>query len=160
VLKQFRLSTEIYPIMQKPSKRLKTVLKLAQLKQKQTAERLGKSQQAFEAQIQQAQQLESYQTQYNHQFNSDVNRPVSALQISNYMQFFNSLGGAVEVQYQRKQQAESQLDLAREQWQQSYAREQNMQSLIEKKEREEAKDDENKLQRMLDDRTVFKPGSF
>ena len=140
----------------KLSKRLQTVLRVAELKQKRAAEVFSDSSQQAQAQLQQGQQLESYQQEYCEQFRSGESMTMRPDQLQNFQRFYNNLDSALETQQQRIELSASQLEQARKQWQQQYARQKNMESLIQRVELEEERDDEIKLQRELDDRFATK----
>lgn len=146
--------------MIKASKRLKIVLKLAQMKQQQAAEQLAKSQRQADSIQQQSQQLKDYQYDYNDRFSALANSDVSAAQLANYQRFYGSLEDAVFNQQQQLNVADSQLERARQYWQAEYAREQNMLSLIERKQSEEQLSEEKLLQKEQDARLVIRTGLF
>lgn len=138
--------------MQKPSKRLETVLMLAKLRQQRAAEQLGQMIRNADNQQQQAEQLKHYQLDYGEHFKSLQGQAQSAGQLINYHRFFGNLDQAIESQQQRSVLAGDQCDVARRQWQQLYSREKNMESLIERKQQEEERELEDKLQQVQDDR--------
>ncbi|MGK0440689.1 MAG: flagellar FliJ protein [Pseudohongiellaceae bacterium] len=136
----------------KTSERLHVVLKLAQIKQQQAAERLAEASRAVENNKQQGQQLRVYQREYNNHFHSYEQAPVNSQQMRNYQRFYNNLEEAVYTQDQRSDVAEQQLEFHRSHWQKCYGREKNMASLIDRKCAEEGRKQEGKIQREMDDR--------
>lgn len=142
---------------QKPSERLQTVLKLARLKEQQAAEKLASSIRNASNQDQQLDQLQNYKGEYNNQFRRSVGEGVSALQLANFQRFYENLESVGETQRERKVLADRQREQARIQWQQLYARQQNLNALIESKQKQEDREQDKKLQREQDDRKRFNP---
>ncbi len=145
---------------QRASHRLKTVLKLAQLRERQAASRLAESVRNTKLNSQQGQQLQQYKNEYCEQFKALENTQASAADLANYQRFYGNLQGAGETQQERLALAISQEEQARLQWQQQYARQKNMQSLIERKAKLEQRDVDNKLQRQQDDSRRVKQGEL
>ena len=139
-------------VAKRSSDRLKVVLKLAQIRQQQAAEKLADATRALETHRQQGQQLRSYQDEYNKHFHSYEQATKSPQQMRNYQRFYGDLEEAVYTQDQRSEVSAQQLEYHRNQWQKTYGREKNMQSLVDRKRSEEEKTLEDKLQRELDDR--------
>lgn len=142
------------------SHRLKTVLKLAQLRERQAALRLAESARNTELNTRQEQQLQQYKNEYCEQFKALANTQANAADLANYQRFYGNLQGAGDTQQERVALAVSQQEQARIQWQQQYARQKNMQSLIERKAKLEQRDTDNKLQRQQDDSRRGKPGDM
>jgi flagellar protein FliJ len=136
----------------KPSQRLQVVLKLAQIKQKQAAERLAEATRTLENNKQQGQQLRVYQREYNNHFHSYEKSAVSPQQMRNYQRFYGDLEEAVYTQDQRSDVSAKQFEFHRRHWQTCYGREKNMESLIDRKRFEEDKSLESTVQREIDDR--------
>lgn len=143
--------------MQKPSKRLETVLRLAKIKQQRAAEQLGAMIRNADAQQQQAEQLRHYELEYGEQFKALAARGSGASQLLNYQKFFSNLSDAKETQQQQVRLANDQKDQARSKWQHLYARENNLAGLVDKKRSQEEREIENRIQRELDDRRPAKP---
>lgn len=144
--------------MQKVSKRLQTVLKLARLRQDQAAEKLGDALTSARAQDLQMQQLQDFQQDYRNRFSQlGSDDPLSASRLQNFQRFYGNLEQALETQQQRLELAGIQRDQARSHWQKQYARTKNMQSLIERKEQDELREEDGKVQREQDDRPVKAP---
>ncbi len=138
--------------MPKPSERLQTVLRLAQLREQAAAERLGEATRQLQTHAQQADQLRDYQQEYVRDFQQRGGQPVSARQLSNYQHFYRNLEQAVDTQTERVALIQSQRDNAREEWTRQYARQKNLEKLIQRKAAEEQREEEKKLQREQDDR--------
>lgn len=134
------------------SQRLKTVLKLAQLQERRAAERLADSIRNAEQESAQLDQLQKYKLEYTENFQSVGRAGVSAALLANYQQFYGNLEGAGNTQSERAVLASAQQEQARQQWQQQYARQNNMQSLIERKAMEEQRLKEVRSQKEQDDR--------
>ena len=137
----------------KSSERLQVVLKLAQLKQQQAAERLAEATKALQANQQQGQQLRVYQKEYNNHFHSFEQQPLNSQVMRNYQRFYGDLEVAVYTQDQRSQMSQTQFEFHREKWQQAYGSEKNMEKLVDRKRQQEEKALDAKLQRELDDRS-------
>ena len=137
---------------QKPSQRLQTVLKLAKLREQAAAEKLAESIRNVDTHSQQESQLQRYKKEYCKQFKGLGGDGVAAAQLSNFQSFYTSLEEVGDTQLERVRLAESQRDQARLQWQQQYSRQKNMQTLVEKKQQQEERELDNKLQREQDDR--------
>lgn len=140
----------------KSSQRLQVVLQLAHIKQQQAAERLAQATRALESSRQQTEQLISYQVEYNEQFTAKQGQALDAAQLRNYLRFYKDLDGAVISQQQRNEISDQNLDFHRKHWQKAYGREKNLESLIAEKKIIEAKQQDDKEQRALDDRSQQK----
>ena len=136
----------------KSSERLQVVLKLAQIKQQQAAEQLAEATKALQDNQQQGQQLRTYQQEYNSHFHQFEQQPLNPQTMRNYQRFYGNLEVAIYTQDQRSQASQAQYEATRSQWQDAYGREKNMGKLVERKQLEEEKAIEDKLQRELDDR--------
>ena len=141
----------------KTSQRLQTVLKLARLRQQLAAEQLGAMIQNADAQQQQAEQLKHYQLDYGAHLKALGASGASAGQLVNYQRFMDNLEQAVVTQQQRVVLARDQREQARNRWQQQYAREKNMEALVERKQQQELRVADNRLQREQDDRRPVDP---
>lgn len=145
---------------QLPSERLKTVLKLAQLRERQAARQLADSARNTALNRQQEQQLQQYKLEYRQQFEALVNTQTNAANVENYQRFYTNLQGAGDAQQDRIALAVAQQERARLQWQQQYARQKNLEALIERKARVEQMDADNKVQRQQDDNYRQKQGAI
>ena len=134
----------------KSSERLATVLKLAKMRQQLAAQVLAENIRNKTSHDEQLQQLQSFKDDYLDKFAQGVNLTSSSLM--NYQTFYGSLEKAVEMQAQRTVLSQNQLEQARKQWQSLYAREKNMESLIDKKIKIEEVEEEKKIQAEQDDR--------
>lgn len=143
--------------MAKTSDRLRTVLKLAQLRQQQAAEQLGEMTRNAQALEHQADQLKHYQFDYAQHFKGLGREGVSVNQVRNFQNFYASLEQAIDTQQERIVLASRQQEAARERWQQQYAREKNLEKLVDRKAHEEQLQHEKVLQRQLDDRPRRSP---
>jgi flagellar FliJ protein len=140
----------------KRSKRLQTVLRLAELRQQKAAEELGRAIQKTKADIQQSQQLQGFQQEYVQQFGGQSNMPVSTAQLENFQNFYGKLDSAIVTQGEQIVLSKGQQDQARKVWQEQYARQKSLEQLVEKLRRQEDAAQEGKLQRELDDRYARK----
>lgn len=136
----------------KSSERLRTVLKLAQLRQQQAAEQLGEMTRNAKALEHQADQLKHYQLDYIQHFRGLGREAISASQVRNFQHFYQNLEEVIDTQKERLLLMCKQQDVARERWQQQYAREKNLEKLVDRKAHEEQLAVEKVLQRQLDDR--------
>lgn len=138
--------------MKKPaSQRLKIVLKLARLRERQTAFGLAESVRNAERNVQQGQQLQQYKDEYREQFKSLAQTQANAADLENYQRFYGNLQDTGDTQQERVALAAAQQEQARIKWQQQYARQKNIQSLIARRVKLEQRDADNKLQREQDD---------
>lgn len=137
----------------KSSERLQTVLKLAKLREQAAAVKLAENIRNVEQHQHQQQQIKQYQGEYTRQFQQPAQQKTAG-QLDNLLRFIGNLEQAADIQQQRSVLASEQLQQAKLQWQQLHGREKNMQTLIEKKQRQESWQEDNKVQRQLDDRTV------
>lgn len=144
---------------QKPSKRLQVVLKLARLREQRAAEELAQAIKKQTAQQQQQRQLQEYVRDYSDRSALLGERELQAAQLSNFQQFYAQLDSALDTQRQQLCLLEQQTESARQQWQQQYLRQKNLDALIEKKRLLEERALENKLQREQDDRPLRKMNS-
>ena len=146
---------------QKTSQRLQTVLKLAQIKEQQAAEKLAASIRQLASDQQQEQQLVTYKQEYSAQFKyigaDNQSEGVSAAQMANYQRFYGNLEAAGNTQHQQVELATQQQEQARALWQQQYSRQKNMEKLVQQKRQQEESELENKLQREQDDRRPIPP---
>lgn len=143
---------------QRASRRLQTVLQLAQIKEQQAAEKLSDSIRQLASRQQQQQQLNGYKHEYSQQFKHVGDKAesgaISAAQLANYQRFYDSLEAAGNTQHEQVELASQQQQQARSLWQQQYARYKNMDKLVEQKRQHEDKEIEKKLQREQDDRRI------
>lgn len=138
--------------MKKPaSQRLKIVLKLARLRERQAAFGLAESVRNAERNVQQGQQLQQYKDEYREQFKSLAQTQANAADLENYQRFYGNLQDTGDTQQERVALAAAQQKQARIKWQQQYARQKNIQSLIARRVKLEQRDADNKLQREQDD---------
>ncbi len=138
--------------MKKPaSQRLKIVLKLARLRERQAAFGLAESVRNAERNVQQGQQLQQYKDEYREQFKSLAQTQANAADLENYQRFYGNLQDTGDTQQERVALAAAQQEQARIKWQQQYARQKNIQSLIARRVKLEQRDADNKLQREQDD---------
>ncbi|MCP3908116.1 MAG: flagellar export protein FliJ [Oceanicoccus sp.] len=144
---------------QKPSQRLQTVLKLAQIKEQQAAGQLADSIRNLSAQQQQEQQFTIYKREYSEQFkhvgSESGSERISASQLANYQRFYGSLEAAGNTQHEQVELASQQQEQARTQWQQQHSRQKNMGKLVDQKRQQEESEIEKKLQREQDDRVTY-----
>lgn len=143
--------------MEKRSQRLQTVLRLAQIRQRLAAEQLGAMTRNAQAQQQQEHQLRHYQMDYGEHFKTLGAAGADAGQLQNYQRFFSNLERAVDTQRERVVLSDNQREAARRQWQGQYAREKNLEKLVDRVAREEDLAEDKKIQREQDDRPLRKP---
>lgn len=143
--------------MQKRSRRLQTVVKLARLRQRLAAEQLGESSSNAESQQMQLQQLKRYQQDYGDNFKALAAAGSNPSQLINYQRFMANLDQAAVAQSQRAVLAEDQRERARADWQQLYSREKSLDKLVQRTRQEEDREEEGKRQREQDDRRPIEP---
>lgn len=143
--------------MDKRSDRLQTVLKLAQIRQRLAAEQLGEMTRNAQALEQQEDQLRHYQLDYGEHFKTLGSAGSTPGLLRNYQGFFQQLDRALDTQRERLVLARNQREASRRQWQNQYAREKNLEKLVQRTVQEEQQATEKKQQRELDDRPPAKP---
>lgn len=143
--------------MEKRSRRLQTVLKLARLRQQLAAEQLGEMTRTALAQEQQEQQLRHYQLDYGEHFKTLGASGSSPGLLRNFQGFYRQLDKAVATQGERVNLAQEQREQSRRRWQNQYAREKNLEKLVERFAFEEELEVDKKQQQEMDDRPPPKP---
>lgn len=143
--------------MKRPSQRLQTVLTLAKLREKLSAENLASKMRVAMTQKQQVEQLKSFQHEYSSQFKVLAESGASAQQLRNFQNFYGNLEQAVESSEQQQISSEDQQEIARKNWIYHYSKQKNMEGLIDRKQQQEEKELEKIQQREYDDRKPYKP---
>jgi flagellar export protein FliJ len=132
--------------------RLTTVLKLAKLREQQSAVRLAESIRNVQSNNLQQSQLQQYTAEYSQQFKQQTGVSQSAAELANFQRFYADLDRATIAQQERSVLADDQLYQAKEEWQGLHAKGKNLQALIERTQQQYDREQENAVQREMDDR--------
>lgn len=138
----------------KRSERLRSLLKLAQMREDNAARQLADNSEKLQQAQQQNQQLALYSDEYQQRYLAQVNQVVSVRDLRNFQGFFQQLD-QVQVQQQRLiEQRDRERELARLQWLQLYNRRRVLDQIRERSKLEEEAVSERKLQSEFDDRAA------
>ena len=138
----------------KRSERLRSLLKLAQMREDNAARQLADNSEKLQQAQQQNQQLALYSDEYQQRYLAQVNQVVSVRDLRNFQGFFQQLD-KVQVQQQRLiEQRDRERELARLQWLQLYNRRRVLDQIRERSKLEEEAVSERKLQSEFDDRAA------
>lgn len=137
------------------SERLRTLLKLAQMKEQQAARALGeRSERLLQAQ-QQGRQLVEYCDEYQSQYAARATgQTFSRTDLLNYQGFFRQLEHVQEQQQRVIEQRNEEREQARGAWLELHTRRRLLAQVRERRLLREALEAEKKLQRELDDRSA------
>lgn len=113
------------------SQRLQVVLKLEEQKESQALEKMAEAQKAFEVQRQQIENLERYQQEYRNQIRADQHGVVPVSRLQAWQAFIGQLDQVIAQQQTVLEQARTQLDSRREDWQIAWERRRGMEKYIE-----------------------------
>lgn len=134
----------------KASKRLQVVLDLAIKEQQKAAKLLVAKREEAEEAFNQYRQLQAYQQEYDQGFAAVKHDPI---QLKNYLKFYSSLDKVILNQQEKVQFAANDLEQATQAWQATYAKQQNLQKLVDKKKQEEQAILSQQEQKMLDEQS-------
>ena len=138
----------------KRSERLRSLLKLAQMREDNAARQLATNSEKLQQAREQNQQLALYNEEYQQRFLTQIDQPVSARNLRNFQGFFQQLDH-VQVQQQHLiEQRDRERELARLQWLQLYNRRRVLDQIRERSKLEEDSVSERKLQSEFDDRAA------
>jgi flagellar FliJ protein len=141
-------------VAKKRSERLRSLLKLAQMREDNAARQLAANSEKLQQAREQTQQLALYNEEYQQRFLTQIDQPVSARNLRNFQGFFQQLDH-VQVQQQHLiEQRDRERELARLQWLQLYNRRRVLDQIRERSKLEEDSVSERKLQSEFDDRAA------
>jgi flagellar export protein FliJ len=136
----------------KSSDRLRTLLKLAALREQQAARQLAASGERLQQAEQQSRQLTVYQQEYQNQYVSRGQQQLSGRDLLNYHGFFRQLEQAQVQQGRAIEQRDQEREGARQSWLATHAKRRLLTQIRERRLASEQQEAEKRLQRELDDR--------
>lgn len=137
----------------KSSERLRTLLKLAELKEQQAARLLGLTSERLQQAEQQSRQLIQYSEEYQGQYVArSTGQSLSRRDLLNYQGFFSQLERVQEQQQRVIEMRDEERERARAAWLETYRKRHLLAQVRERRLQREAQADEKKLQGELDDR--------
>ncbi|MFT3931531.1 MAG: flagellar export protein FliJ [Spongiibacteraceae bacterium] len=138
----------------KSSDRLRTLLKLAAMREDAAAQRLARSNEQLLNARQQSQQLEQYEHDYQQRYVDGGTAPVGKNFLLNYQGFFRQLERAQLQQHRQVELRSSDREQARLGWLEQHMKRKVLTRLRDQRLASEALVLEKKLQRDLDDRSA------
>lgn len=136
------------------SRRLQTLLRLADLRERDAAKALAAQSERLQQAEQQAQALARYEQEYQQDYSERGARSFSRRDLLNYQGFFRQLENARLTQERTVQLRDHEREQARLRWLQLNARRRLLAQLQERRLRQEEQEQERRLQRELDDRAA------
>lgn len=136
----------------KKSKRLQPVRQLKQQEERTQAKKLADIQQGLAAARNQLTELESYLADYFSTATHQQRQIQSAAQLGQYQIFISKLKEAIERQKQDIKQREKALQAQTKNWFEASNKLKTMDELIEKARQQEEREEDQKEQKLLDDR--------
>lgn len=144
----------------KSSERLRTLLKLAAMKEQFAARQLAASSERLQQAQQQSRDLAVYNTEYQSRYLEHGRRALSRTELLNYQGFFRQLDNAQTQQQAAIEQRDADRERARQAWLALYARRRLLAQVRERRLLREQLEEEKKLQRELDDRAALRREDF
>lgn len=139
----------------KPSQRLQTLLKLADLREQQAAKALAAQAERLQQAEQQQRALVQYEREYQQSFvERSHHTAFSGRDLLNYQGFFRQLENAQQTQARTVQLRDHEREQARLRWLQLNAKRRLLEQLRERRLRREEAEQDRKLQRDIDDRSA------
>lgn len=143
----------------KRSERLKSLLRLAQMREDNAARALAASSDKLAQARTQSQQLSQYSDEYQQQFAQRTRQAVSVRDLRNFQGFFRQLDTVQMQQQLLIEQRDREREQARQQWLQLYRRRRVLDDIRERARVQEEAARERKLQAEFDDRAARKDRS-
>lgn len=137
----------------KKSKRLKVVQQLADMREREAAQLLGKIQQQQLQEKNKLQVLKDYQLEYQQRLSTLGSTSINIGTWKNYQSFMGNLDLAVQQQQGQLENIEQRLLQIKQYWSSTYAKHKNISRLIDDCKQSEALIDDKSLQKELDDRS-------
>ena len=134
------------------SRRLKPVANATETKLNQAVRALGSVQSELHLQLARLQELKSYQSEYQQRFKDHSGGGTNLTQIMNYRTFMLNLDRAIAQQNQMVAATEKKLHQQRKVWQQLQSKLKALETVVQKYELAEQKDQDRKEQKEVDDR--------
>jgi flagellar protein FliJ len=140
---------------QKSSKRLQTLLRLAEMKEQAAVRQLGATIERLHQAQQQSEQLAQYEQDYRERYvDQGGTQPVSRQFLMNFSGFFRQLENAQTQQGSMIMRREREREMARKHWIELHAKRQLLAKVRERRLLVEALAAEKKLQSEIDDRSA------
>ena len=140
---------------QKSSKRLQTLLRLAEMKEQAAVRQLGATIERLHQAQQQSEQLAQYEQDYRERYvDQGGAQPVSRQFLMNFSGFFRQLENAQTQQGSMIMRREREREMARKHWIERHAKRQLLAKVRERRLLVEALAAEKKLQSEIDDRSA------
>lgn len=133
------------------SQRLAVVLALEERKEKAALEKMAEAQQHHEAQRQQIENLERYQSEYREQIRSSQKGVVSVARLQGWQAFIAQLDQVIAQQQKLLVKAEDRLRVCREEWQRAWEKRRGMEKYIETCRRQEQREQDLRDQKQMDE---------
>ena len=137
--------------MKRRSQRLQVVLDVEDRHEQAARERFQSAQQALAEQKQRLDELERYHNEYQQQIREDASGTTSAARLQAGQQFISQLVAAIAQQQQQVDRHQAAVEEARKQWQAAREKREGMARYIETCRRREAREDERREQKALDE---------
>ncbi|MDX1694636.1 MAG: flagellar export protein FliJ [Ketobacteraceae bacterium] len=139
----------------KRSERMQPVRKLKQQEERQLARKFARAQQELQREQKQLTMLRQYQAEYFQGLTGSQQQArtgsISASELEKYQMFLSRLEKAIQNQHQVTVIKEKSVEAARQKWAEANARLKAMDNLIAKMRFEEAREQDRREQRMIDD---------
>lgn len=135
----------------KRSQRLQIVLQLAQQKEEAAQQELLQAQTRLQQEQDKLVQLQQYQSEYLDNLKAQTGRQMSAMQYQAMTQFINRLSVAISEQRRQVQLVGIALERVQAKWRQLYQKRQKMGDLIERCKKDEAREQDQREQRLMDE---------
>lgn len=144
-------------MVKKRSERLKSLLKLAQMREDNAARTLAASSDRLAQAQTQSQQLSQYSAEYQQQYVQRTQQALTVRDLRNYQGFFRQLDTVQAQQHLLIEQRDGEREQARQQWLQLYQRRRVLDDIRERARIQEEAARERKLQAEFDDRAARAP---
>lgn len=137
--------------MLKRAKRLAPVVDMAEQTEREAASKLAKLQKQLQQAEQQLAGLEQYRTDYQQQWINRGQQGVTGEWLMNYQRFLSQLETAISQQRNSVQWHAGNVDKAREQWRQAYARLEGLKKLVQRYHEQARQQAERQEQKAMDE---------
>lgn len=137
--------------MKRRSQRLQVVLDVEDRREQAARERFVSAREAFLEQQGRLEELERYHREYQQQIRDEALRTTSATRLQAGQQFISQLVSAIAQQQQQVDRHHAAMEQARREWQEARERREGMARYIETCRRHEAREDERREQKALDE---------
>jgi|SRR5690554_1786926 len=138
----------------KRSQRLQIVLQLAQQKEEAAQQELLQAHTRLQREQDKLVQLQQYQAEYVDNLKAQTGRQMSALQYQTMTQFISRLSVAISEQRRQIQMVGMAVERVEAKWRELYQKRQKMGELIERYKMEEAREQDLREQKLLDEASL------